>query len=149
MSFGITWPSNTRSIINRIRDVIGRAISIHVTVSGDPCPVCTLDPVTNLSVDPFCPSCEGNYWINTISAWTCSAHVRWRNIDRPLWVPGGIIDEGDCKVTIDLSGYALTAVQNAHHVIVDDVTMYVEDYKLRGVQPLNRITVTLLEDPDT
>jgi len=148
MSFGITWPSNTHSIINRIRYTIGRLVTFYVTVSGDPCSTCTLDPVTDLSTDPFCPSCLGNYWINTISAWTCSAHVRWRSTDRPLWTPGGLIDEGDCKVTINLSGYALTAVKDAHHVDVDGTLMYVKDYKLRGVQPLNRITVTLLEDPD-
>lgn len=146
MSFGITWPANTTDIINRIRDVIGRLVTFYVTVTGTPCTTCTLDPVTNLATDPFCVECSGKYWKDTLSGWPCSGHVRWRNADKPLWSPGGIIDEGDCKVTIAYSGMALYNVQHSEYVEVDGFMMYVKDFKLRGVQPVNRITVTLLED---
>jgi len=153
MGFGIAWPSNTATIINTIRHTIGREITIFVDVVGDPCPVCTLDPVTNLSTDPFCVTCEGNYWINTISAWTCSAHVRWLSADRPLWVTGGVVEEGDCKVTISggsnvSSGTPLYNVQHASYFSVDGKEMYMKDFKLKGVQSVNRIQITLLEDPN-
>jgi len=145
--FGISWPSNTAEIINKIRETIGRLITIYVNVSGTACPVCTLDPVTNLSTDPFCLTCEGNYWLAVTSAWTCSAHIRWRRTDQPIWSPGGIVDEGDCKVTIALSGSALYNVQNSNYFIVDDIDLYMKNYYQKGVQPLNRITVILMEDP--
>jgi len=147
----ITFPSNTKSIIDQIRGVIGRNITIFVTVSGIPCPAsdCSLDPVTNLSTNPFCPVCGGNFWISTVSGWTCSGHVRWLSADRPLWVPGGIIEEGDCKVTIAFSDTALQNVKNAKYFNVDDTTLYMKDYRLKGVKEINRIQITLIEDPNT
>ena len=153
MGFGIAWPSNTAAIINTIRHTIGREITIFVEVIGDTCPICTLDPVTNLSTDPFCVTCEGNYWINTVSAWTCSAHVRWKRTDQPLWVAGGLIDEGDCKITISggvnaSSGTPLYNVQHSSYFVVDGKELYMKNYQLRGVQDPNRIAVILLEDPN-
>jgi len=145
----ITWPSNfARTVTDSIRNAIGRVITIFVKVSGIPCPICTLDPVTNLSTDPFCASCGGNYWINTTSSYLCSAHIRWRKTDQPLWSPGGIVDEGDCKVTICYSGEALNNVINSDHFLVDDEELYMKSYILKGVRTPNRIAVTLLQDPD-
>ncbi len=134
MSFSITWPPNTRAVIDKIREAIGREITIYVTVTGVVCTTsgCSLDPVTNLSTDPFCPGCEGNYWVDTISGWTCSAHIRWRQTDQPLWTAGGIIDEGDCKVTIANSGVALYNVQHSKYFVVDDIDLYMKSYFLKG-----------------
>lgn len=146
MAFGITWPSNTRQIIDEMRTTIGRDVTFYVRVSGIACTVCTLDPVTNLSTDSFCPGCDGNYWTDTISGWTCSAHVRWSRAGQPLWVPGGIIEEGDCRVTIAHSGNALYNAQHSEYVEVDGVDLYVKNVKLRGVPQPNRITVVLLQD---
>jgi len=145
MGFGISWPTNTTDIIDEIRYTIGRDILINVRVSGTACPDCSLDPVTNLSTDPFCATCAGEYWLNTISGVTCSAHVRWKSTDQPLRVAGGIIDEGDCYVTIALSGH-LGCVQSSVSYVVDDKLMYMKNYKVRGVPQPNRITVVLLED---
>lgn len=147
MPFTITWPPDTREVIDKIRGAIGREITIYVSVTGIPCLTCSLDPTTNLSTDPFCPECGGNYWKETVSGWTCSAHVRWRRTDQPLWTPGGIIEEGDCYVTIANSGSALYNVQNSKYFEVDGIdTLYMKSYHLRGVQQPNRIRVTLLED---
>lgn len=151
MSFTPIWPSNrVRSIIDAIREAIGRVITIYVNVSGTACsdPGCSLDPVTNLSTNQFCVTCGGNYWIATTSAWACSAHVRWRSAEQLLWATGGIIDEGDCKVTIAYSGDALHNVQNSDYFIVDGRDMYMKNYRLKGVQPVNRIAITLLEDKE-
>ena len=144
--FNITFPDDTNEIITRIRATIGREVTFYINTSGNPCSICTLDPVTNLSVDPFCSGCDGNYWRVTTSAWPCTAHVKWRSANQPLWQMGGIIDEGDCKITIAYSGPALENVTNSKYVIVDDRDMYIKNFSLKGVQPLNRIAITLLED---
>jgi len=146
-AFGITFPAHTKEIIDEIRYTIGRNITIHVNVSGVPCTLCSLDPVTNLSTDPFCTGCNGAYWINTTSAWVCSAHVRWRRADQPLWSPGGIIETGDCKITIAHSGNALQNVKDSRYFEVDGHELYMKSYTLKGVQQLNRIAIVLTEDP--
>lgn len=145
MAFGITFPSNTTEIIDEMRYTIGRNILINVQVSGIACSACSLDPITNLSTDPFCVTCAGEYWLSTTSGVTCSAHVRWRSTDQPLRVAGGIIDEGDCYITIALSGH-LGCVQSSESYVIDDKLMYMKNYKIRGVPRPNRITVVLLED---
>jgi hypothetical protein len=142
----ITFPSNTKETIDEIRNTIGREITIYVEVSGEACSQCSLDPTTNLSTDPFCETCDGNYWINTISAYPVLAHVRWFSSEQPLWSEGGKVHEGDCQATVGLSGYNLTAVRNSDHYEVDAKEMYMKNYAIKGVPEPNRITVTLLED---
>jgi len=145
----ITFPSDTKDVIDEIRETIGREITVYVTVTGVPCSICTLDPATELSTDPYCLECGGNYYKETLSAWVCSAHVRWLKVDQPLWTPGGIIDRGDCYITIAYSGVALANIKKSHHFVVDDEDLYMKHYILKGVPTLNRIKVTLLESPNT
>ena len=147
----ITFPTNTKEVIDEIRGTIGRDITIFVTVAGISCTEvgCALDPVTGLSTDSFCEVCRGNYWLETLSGWTCSGHIRWLGADQMLWVAGGKIEDGDCKVTIAFSDEALINVKAAKYFIVDDIEMYMKNYRLKGVQPVNRIQIILLEDPDT
>ena len=147
----ITFPANTKEVIDEMRGTIGRDVTIFVTVTGIACTesTCSLDPVTNLSTNSFCTVCGGNYWLDTISGWTCSGHIRWLGADKPLWASGGVIEEGDAKVTITHSVGALNNVKNSHHFVVDDIEMYMKSYRLKGVKPVNRIQVILLEDPDT
>lgn len=142
----ITFPSNTKTTIDSIRTAIGRDITIYTTVSGVACSTCSLDPTTGLSTDPFCPECDGNYWISTVSGITVTAHVRWASSEQPLWTPGGIINEGDCKVTITYSDANLEYVQNSKYFVVDEKQMYMKNYTPKGVPDLNRISVILLED---
>lgn len=147
----ITFPTNTKEVIDEIREAIGRDITIYVTITGIPCTEvsCSLDPVTDLSTDSFCAVCGGNYWLETVSGWTVSGHVRWRSENQMLWVSGGKIMEGDCRVTITFSDEGLNNVKASKYFIVDDIEMYMKNYRLKGVQPVNRIQITLLEDPDT
>lgn len=142
----ITYPSNTKEIMDDIRDVIGRDITIYTTVSGIPCSLCELDPTTGYSVDPYCSGCDGGYWTSTLSGYTVNAHVRWSQSEQPLWTSGGIIDEGDCKVTITYSEANLEIVQNADYFVVDGKELYMKHYIPKGVQELNRISIILLED---
>lgn len=143
----ITWPNDTGDVVDAIRDAIGRDITIYVTVSGIPCTVsgCSLDPVTNLSTNQFCPVCGGNYWINTVSGLTVNAHVRLRTVDIPIWTVGGEIVEGDAQVQIKYTATNLNAVDNAKYFLVDNKKFIKENISIRGAPAPNRIVVTLEE----
>jgi len=141
----IFWPSNTTTIIDAIRDAIGRDITILVTVSGIPCSVCSLNPVSNLSTDPFCPTCGGTYWINTTSGYIVNAHVAIGEIDLPWRVAGGYIRKGEALVQIKYNPTNLYAVEHAVHYMVDSKIYLQEDVSYRGVPNINRIVITLKE----
>jgi len=142
----ITFPTNTTEIIDAIRNTIGRDIVIYRAISGIPCSAgCSLDPVTNLSTNQFCQTCNGNYWLNAISGVTCSAHVTWRGGDIPIWVPGGQIVDGDCRVQIKYTVAMMDHVDNAKYFLVDGREFVKQDISLRGVPEINRIIVTLVQ----
>lgn len=143
----IGWSSNTTEIIDQIRETIGRSITIFVTSSGIPCPVsgCSLDPITGLSTDPFCPVCSGFYWINTISGYTINAHVQPGMVDLPVWTPGGYIVEGDLAVQIKYTVTNVDAVENANYYLVDGKRYIQRNVSYRGVPNLNRIIINLDE----
>ncbi len=147
-TFGVTWPENITAITDNIRGVIGRNIMIFVNVSGTACPVCDLDPVTDLATDPWCPICGGSYWIDAISGVTYSAHVHWGPAYQPRWVSGGVIDEGDCTITIKNTDAALEHVRASNYYVVDTRDLYMKNYELRGAPAPNRIRITLLEDKE-
>lgn len=143
----ISWPSDTTDVIDRIRDAIGRNITVYTTVSGVACTVsgCELDPVTNLSTDSFCPTCSGFYWINTISGLVLNAHVRLRNIDIPVWTVGGFIVDGDAQVQVKYTVSNLAAIDESAYFDVDGKHFLKKKLSLRGTPAVNRIVVTLDE----
>jgi len=143
----IYWPDNTITVIDAIRDAIGRDITIYTTVSGIPCPAsgCSLDPVTNLSTNQFCDTCKGEYWINTVSGVTVLAHVRLRNVDIPVWTVGGLIVDGDAQVQLKYTETNINAIDNAEYFDVDGKQFVKKDISLRGVPTVNRVVVTLVE----
>jgi hypothetical protein len=139
---------NTVAIKDAIRESIQRPIVINVAVEGTPCPICDLDPVTNNSTDSFCYYCSGVYWLNTTSGYLVSGHIRWRSSDQPMYTAGGVIDIGDCIVTVKLTDENLDAVQNSENFIVDERDLYLKNYVLKGVQELDRIRIILKEDSE-
>lgn len=143
----IYFPANTTDIIDEIRDAIGRDVTIYTTVSGIPCPTsgCSLDPVTNLSINQFCDLCEGDYWINTASGVTVTAHVRMKNVDVPVWTVGGFIVDGDAQIQVKYTQVALDAVDGAEYYSVDGKEFVQKDLSFRGVPDVNRIVITLVE----
>lgn len=141
----IFWPSNTEDTIDAIRDAIGRNITILVTVSGTPCPICDLNPVSNLSTDPFCPVCSGTYWINTTSGYIVNAHVTIGEIDLPWRVAGGYLEKGEAVVQIKYTDTNLYAVEHAAHYVVDDKIYLQDDISYRGIPNINRMVITLKE----
>lgn len=141
----IFWPSNTTEITDAIREAIGRDITILVTVSGIPCPVCDLNPVSNLATDPFCPICSGNYWIDTTSGYVVNAHVAIGEIDLPWRVAGGYLEKGEAAVQIKYDVANLYAVEHAVHYVVDGKIYLQDDISYRGVPDINRMVITLKE----
>jgi hypothetical protein len=143
-----SFPPDTYIVKDSIRESIQRAITVNVKVAGTPCPTCDLDPITNTSLDSFCETCSGVYWLNTTSGWLVSGHVRWMGADQPYYTPGGVIDTGDCLVTIKYTVSGLAHVQNSDSFIVDGRDMYLKKYILRGVPTVDRIRIILKEDSE-
>jgi hypothetical protein len=143
----IIWPSNTREIIDEIRGTIGRDVTIHYTTSGVPCTTCQLDSLTGKSFDPFCPDCGGTGIVTSGLDTTVSGHVLWNKVNSKYNSPAGNIFTGDCKVTVGYDEEVLTIIESSEYFLVDDVRLYLEDYDLRGVKEINRIAISLRQDP--
>jgi len=143
----IIFPSNTKEIIDEIRDTIGRNVEIHYTSSGVACTTCTQDSLTGRSTDPFCPECGGLGYAETSLMYSGMAHVRWTNVDNSYKAPGGKIDTGNCVVTMEYLDTLPAIIDASDYFLVDDIKLYYIDYDLRGVQEINRIAVNLQQDP--
>lgn len=141
----ITFPEDTKTVIDAIRGAIGRDVTFWTVVSSTACPVCSLDIVTNTSTDSFCETCEGLYWIPVASGTTISGHVTWGHSDNMQWESGGQWYEGDCRVQIEYTDDNLILSDTAYEVTVDDKTMEIKKKILRGVPDLNRILLDLIE----
>jgi len=145
----INWPSENErvTIIDGIRNAIGREIILNVKISGIPCPDITdsLDPITNLSVNQFCPTCFGEYWLEDILPITVTGVITWKGADTPMWSPGGFVFDGDCLIQIKYTASGISNVENAESFVVDNKVMIKKDVTLRGVPQVNRILVTLVQ----
>lgn len=139
------FPSNTSDLIEQMINTDGRQIYFYtVTYSG--CSICSLDPISDTSVDSTCPTCSGEYWIPTYSGWAVTAHVTWGVLDNKGWTTGGMIDNGDCTVKFMLDEEAEDVVDNAVYAVVDDRIMTIQPgIILRGIPTPNRIIVKLKE----
>ncbi len=145
----IVWPTGTVTVIDNIRDVIGRDITINVTVSGVPCTASgcgVLDPVTGLSTNQFCSTCSGLFWINTISGFVTKAHITWGDAERSLWETGGTVLDGDCLVQVKYTIASVDAVDNAKNFIVDNKILVKKSVDFRGVPEINRMLITLEQE---
>lgn len=141
----IKWPANTVTVIDDIRDAIGRDITIYKTISGIACPDCSLDPVTNLSTNQFCSTCHGSYWMSTPSGCVVKAYVLTRGIDTPVMTVGGYIVDGDAQVQIKYTVANMDLVDNAEWYHVDSKKFIKKNIMLKGVPDINRIIITLVE----
>jgi len=141
----ITFPSDTKTIIDQIRTAIGRLIYINVNTAATGCLSCTLDPVNNTSTEPTCSGCDGFYWVRTTEEVAVSGHVRWGPFDQQNFQTGGIVWEGDCIVTIEYTSDNLSDVQDANYFTVDDKIMVLDKYLYRGKPNVNRIRIFLKE----
>jgi len=141
----ITWPTNTADITDQIRNAIGRNIQVYFPVSGIACVYsgCFYDPTTGLSTNPFCPACNGKYWINGVSYVEMLAHVTIKGADIPVWTVGGYIIDGDAIVQVKYTTSGYETTQNASYVVVDSKKYLIKNSALRGVPNPNRIIMVL------
>lgn len=146
MAITITWPDNTREVINAIRGTIGRLVTFYTIESTSGCVTCTYDPVNNASTDPFCPTCSGNYWLITYSGTQISGHVRWYPFHEQDFTSAGINYEGDCVVTIEHTSGHMNIVNNTEYIVVDGIRTLIDRYVLRGKPDVNRIRLLLKEE---
>lgn len=141
----IVFPEGTESIINGIRNAIGRPVIFYVVASSTACPDCFLDPITNTSDDSFCTTCEGVYWIPVLSGVTISAHISWGKSDQARWETGGVWYEGSCGLQIERTDANIIVVESAVSVTVDEKEMEIRKIIHRGVKNLNRLLLDVIE----
>jgi len=141
----IMWPSNTKSIIDQIRNVIGRDVTFITVSDAEICPVCGVDPVSGGAIDPYCLTCSGLGYLYTYSGTTVSGHVTWGFSELLAWYTGGQQFDGDCRVQIEYTPEMVTVLDDTKWVIIDNKTMQVKKRIYRGVQPINRILIDLRE----
>jgi hypothetical protein len=142
----ITFPADTETTIDAIREAIGRNINL-VTVSAIACTAsgCGLDPVTNTSVNSFCVTCSGLYWIPNFTNYAVKAHITWGNAEELNWVTGGQIFEGDCRIQVKYTSEILAELERTEYVEVDGKNFEIKSKIYRGVPELNRVIIDLLE----
>lgn len=136
----------TTEIIDGIRSAIGRTAEFITLAGNNECTVCGLDPTTGLSVDSFCTTCSGLYYIPIYSGVTISGHVWWKSADSLQWPTGGQVFEGDATFQLKYTVGNLDTVNNTEFLMLDGKTMTIRKKVIRGVPALNRIILTLDEE---
>lgn len=142
----ISWPSNTRNTIESIIDAIGRNVTFYTaTISGCTASGCGLDPVTDTSINSFCPVCSGSYWISTMSGYNIKAHVTWKFSGQEEFHTGGSVFLGDGIVKVMYSGPYMDVINNAEYMAVDGKQVDIQRVTLLGVPSVNRIILDFKE----
>jgi hypothetical protein len=137
------FPDGTE-VIDSIRNLIGRDVTFY-TEYKVPCSACSIDPVTNTSVNPFCIVCSGIGRIITLSGTPVLAHITHAPAQGVQWVSGGQLPDGDCLIQIKYSAENVTIIDNCSYVLVDEQKFDIKKRILRGVKQLNRIILSLIE----
>lgn len=141
------WPSDVREKIEEIIGMIGRDVEFFYVYSSYGCPICDLDPVTETSVDSYCPICSGTYWIDVYSGVTMSGHVTWKFDYQNEFETGGRYFVGDVRVKVMHTDEREQLIKRTKYLIVDGKTMNLEKTTLLGT-PINRIVLDLKEKED-
>jgi hypothetical protein len=144
MTMIASFPSDVRETIEQIIHEIGRDVELFYVYSSYGCPICDLDPVTNTSVDSYCPVCSGTYWIDVYSGVTMSAHVTWRFDSQDEFETGGKYIQGDVRVKVMHTAEREQLIKNSSYLVVDGKITNVEKTTLLGT-PINRIVIDLKE----
>lgn len=139
------FPTNTREQIEEIIGMIGRDVEIFYVYSTYGCPDCDLDPVTDTSVDSFCVTCSGEYWIPVYSGVTMSGHVTWKFDYENEFQTGGKVLLGDARVKVIHTDEREAIIKRASYIVVDDIVLDIEKTTLLGGPQINRIVMDLKE----
>jgi hypothetical protein len=141
------WPSTVLATISGIIDEIGRDVELVYVWSTSACTVCDLDPVTNTSVDSFCPTCSGDYWIPIYSSEYILSHVTWKFDYENEFSQGGKVLIGDARVKFMHTEAREELVRETEYIVLDGKIMNVEKTTLLGT-PINRIILDLKQKED-
>lgn len=138
----ITFPS-TKSTKDAIRVVIGQTVTFVIRGDATPCPTCSgldyYDEVNEASLDPYCTTCSGQYWITADVFSGVTAHVRWRTQDQPDKMVGGETFDGDCSITIDINAISSSNIVKIKEVRADSRKLQIYRTIYRGVPTRDRI----------
>ena len=138
----ITFPSGTRQVIESIIDSIGRPVTFWTSsLSGCSASGCGLDPITNTSINSFCPVCSGDYWIPAWSGYDIKAHITWKFSDQDDYQTGGNVFLGDGIVKIMYSGPYMDIIDRTEYMGVDGKQADIKRVTLLGVPSINRIVL--------
>jgi hypothetical protein len=134
----ISFPTDTRELINSIRGVVGRAVYFY-TDNPTECSVCSLDPITNTSTNPYCTTCSGLHYIHNYSSTTISGHITWNPAETLQWSAGGQYELGDVRVQVEYTVSNLSTIDNTEYIMVDGKRVIIRNKIYRGVPELNRV----------
>lgn len=139
----IVFPSDTGEVIDAIRLAIGRNVTFY-SEHKVPCSACSIDPITNTSINSFCTVCSGVGYVVTLSGYTELAHITHNPQDIVKYTPGGSYVDGDCLIQTKYTSAIMTIVNRSKFVNVDG-TMYTIKTKTPRGFPLNRVIFLLKE----
>lgn len=133
----------TKSTKDAIRQAIGQVATFILQGDAVACSVCSgadlYDSVNDLSLDPFCATCSGKYWITQDVESGILAHVRWRSGDESDYGIAGETLMGDCFVTIAIDSLLESQIVKIKEIVVDDRKLEVYRTMKRGVPDRDRI----------
>lgn len=138
----IQFPT-TKSTKDAIRDAIGKTVTFLVRGDAVACPVCSgldlYDSVNELSLDQWCTTCSGAYWITGDVEIDVTAHVRWRSGDESDWGIAGETFMGDCSITIAVDSLSESQIVKIKEARVDSRKLEIQRAIKRGVPARDRI----------
>jgi len=138
----VTFPV-TKSTKDAIRQAIGQTVIFVIRGDPTPCLVCSglnhYDEVNEVSLNPYCTTCSGQYWLTVDTLSGIISHVRWRTQDQPDMGVGGKTFEGDCFVTIDINAISASNIVKIKEVRVDSRKLQVYRVIQRGVPIRDRV----------
>ncbi len=143
----INFPTNVSQVVDDIRDGAGRNVTFYSIDSQTACTAsgCGLDPITNTSVNSFCATCSGVYWIDIVTSNVIKARVSWGKTDILGWESGGQFMDGDVRLQIKYNAANQTIIDNTKEVLIDGRITEIKNIIPRGYPTLNRILINLIE----
>jgi len=138
----IQFPT-TKPTKDAIRDAIGHLVTFVIRDEATPCPVCSgldqYDEVNEASLNPFCSTCSGLYWLISDLTSGIMAHVRWRIEDQPNMDVAGETFDGDASITIASDALSEANIVKIRYIEADSRKLQVYRTIYRGVPTRDRI----------
>jgi len=138
----INFPE-TKAIKDSIRDAIGQPVTFVMGGDTTACTVCSglnmYDSVNKLSLNQFCLTCSGNYWLVSDESVVVNTHVRHRTGDESDWGIAGEVLVGDCIMTIDIDSLSDDQIVRIKRLYSDDREFRILKTIKRGVPTRDRI----------